>query len=358
MYNTVTEMHIAIDNGLQQLNSNRQQSIAPEVKDMALNYAVLQFVETRTNPKTNIKQEGLEETTKRYDDVRDLKRTYTAKAYKYSTDKVASILPSDYYKYIEFGCDVAYSKYNTFNTETKNLDYFVLPFKTIREGNIFYDRVIVKGNDQDEIFRSTHYNVEPLYSPDAKFMMISLILEELNKIKGIDVYWEYYNSNYYKQSFIIVNNGGGYQEYSIKYDIRGEQDEIEGGTYEYQSEKVNTKLTIYKDVSNTTERPIDLYSSDISFSQNSNHYYNANRQRNPSGELIDNEIIVKEGDNFIIDNIKLIYYKKPRLINYRHEQMCEIEVNREIIDLAISKLKAYIKDEGYQLDKSEQQIIE
>ena len=348
MYNTVTEMHIAIDNGLQQLNSNRQQSIAPEVKDMALNYAVLQFIETRTNPKTNIKQEGLEETTKRYDDVRDLKRTYITKAYKYSKDKVASILPSDYYKYIEFGCDVAYSKYNTFNTETKNLDYFVLPFKTTKQGNKYYEDFIIKG-DRDILFESRKSNLPTIYSSDAKFMVINIVLEELNKIEGIDVYWEYYNTEYYKQSFVIVNSSNNiiHQEYSISYDRN-----------QYKGEHKSKTLETYKDISNTTERPIDLYSSDISFSQNSNHYYNANRQRNPSGELIDNEIIVKEGDNFIIDNVKLIYYKKPRLINYRHEQMCEIEINREIIDLAISKLKAYIKDEGYQLDKSEQQIIE
>jgi len=52
MYNTVKEMHIALDMGLQQIDSNRKQSISPEHKDMALNYAVLQFIETRSNPKT------------------------------------------------------------------------------------------------------------------------------------------------------------------------------------------------------------------------------------------------------------------------------------------------------------------
>ena len=41
MYNTVKELHIALDERLQQLNSNRKLVLYPEQKDARLNEAVM-----------------------------------------------------------------------------------------------------------------------------------------------------------------------------------------------------------------------------------------------------------------------------------------------------------------------------
>ena len=344
----VQEMHIALDMALQQINSNRQQSISIDHKDMALNYAVLQFVETRTNPKTNIKQEGTEDTTKRYDDIKDLKRVSINKAY-INGNKAISYLPVDYYKYLEFGTNLKYTKFNNYNTESIDFHYYVLPFPDSKEDRINYTKFTIKG-DRDPIFTTSDYTGLPnLYNKDAKFMIINLVLEELNKIEGIDVYWEYFGNVYKKQSFIIVNIGESviHQSYTISYDRES-----------FTSKHINDKYNTYESIKDVIEKPVEINSSEFTINGNNNSYHNKNRHLKPKGDILNNKLEIEIPNNTYITTVKCIYLKKPRLISYRHNQMCEIQVNREIIDLAVTKLQAYMKDNGYQFNKAEQQIIE
>ena len=88
MYNTVKELHIALDQRLQQLNSNRKLVLYPEQKDARLNEAVLQFINNVVSDKTNIKKEGFEDTQKRYDDIEELIRTATLPIYVNESDNI------------------------------------------------------------------------------------------------------------------------------------------------------------------------------------------------------------------------------------------------------------------------------
>lgn len=349
MYNTVKEMHIALDLGLQHIDSNRKQSIGEDHKDMALNYAVLQFIENRTNPKTNIKREGLEDTQKRYDDIKDLKKSTSLVTYSLSDNKVYAILPQDYYKLISIGAKIRFSKFDLpspyIKSEIKGL---VLPFKDdkITSGTTFNNITITR--NKKVIFTAKDYvGLPPMYKNDAKFMLINLILEELNKIEDIDVYWERWNKNYRKDSFIIVTSKVE-DSYNITYSNQ---------SYDIKEELIVTSSKYQDDIGNRLV-PVDLISSENEFEFQTSYHNTKNLHLNPKAVLEDDIIRAYEGEQFVIGNIDIVYYKKPRLISIRHNQSCELRVNREIIDLAVQRLKAYIKDEGYQHIVNESKIIE
>ena len=350
MYNTVKEMHIALDMGLQHIDSNRKQAISPEHKDMALNYAVLQFVETRSNPKTNIKREGYEDTQKRYDDLRELKRSVNINS-TYNNGKVSAVLPHDYYKLVSIGANVVYSKYDlpdpSIGPETTA---FILKFPDDSATGTVYNNFKITDSDgytTITIFDIANYpKVSTFHSSDAKFMIVNLVLEHINS--GNDrfkVYWENWNDLYVPESFIFIGKKN-LTTYTLSYSLTTTTSEQKAYTYKYYPSSEGT-LT-----------PVDLFSSEDEFNIMGNHYYQKNKHLNPAAYIERNKVVVYNGNNFVIPSISLVYLKKPRLINFKAGQSCEITVNREIIDLAIQKLKAYIKDEGYQHIVNESQIIE
>ena len=340
MYSTVKEMHIAIDVGLQHINSNRKQSIGIEHKDLALNYAVLQFIETRSNSKTNVKQEGLEDTQKRLDDLRELKRSYNSQTLM-GDNRVFSILPVDYYKLLSGGAGIKFSKFDL----PKPIGKKTIQVSVFDISDITYDRFNISINDVSVFNIKNYAGLNKLIGEDAKFMLINTILEEVNKVKGIDVHWENWNNEYHKNSLIFVREGR----------IRNIQIRYANGVIE-----VNESSRVYNiyDFTSHDYKAIDIVSSQHRFGVDNNYYHVKNKHRNPTGYLVGNRLYIEEGDNFIVANTIIEYIKKPRLINLKNNQTCELTINREIIDLAVQRLKAYIKDEGYQHIVNESQIIE
>lgn len=106
MYETVKELHIEIEQRIQQITSNRHRSIAPQFIDMMLNRAAVKYIQTKSNRKTNYKGEGLEDSKKRVDDIQSLKREtpwLKLKRDKQDADypnRAFVILPGDYLKLI------------------------------------------------------------------------------------------------------------------------------------------------------------------------------------------------------------------------------------------------------------------
>ena len=67
MYSTAKDVHIAIQAGLNQIDSNRKRTFRPEELDAAFNQAMFKFIEERSVIKPT--PDGLGETVKRVDDL-------------------------------------------------------------------------------------------------------------------------------------------------------------------------------------------------------------------------------------------------------------------------------------------------
>jgi len=254
MLNTAKELHIGIDLGLQAINSNRKLHIEPSEKDWVLNTVLMQEINNRINPKSNIKQEGFEDTFKRIDDLESIKvdtsEFYHLPIYKYSDKAVSLPLPADYYRLIGSSVNVhnfgsvndpviAFDNYTGTNGNNYCTTYGVikLPSSDIDDYSDFkmsfcYNAVGLVGDsgltwdeeilfDMNEVGRYADYINYPLaeyllhgsaslQSPysEGKFMFIRMVLDHVNehtsKEAGVTLYWERYANIYYKDSFIAV----------------------------------------------------------------------------------------------------------------------------------------------------------
>ena len=119
MYSTVASLHIALDNRLQQLNSNRKEAIYPEQYDIAINDAIMQYIKSRVSAKLNSKQEGFESSISRYSDLESLKRKKSVIVYN-NNESLTSLseyvfdIPSNCYRPISLKSNIMYNKFDYF----------------------------------------------------------------------------------------------------------------------------------------------------------------------------------------------------------------------------------------------------
>ena len=73
----VTEMHIAVQQGVDKINSLQADSLLSEEIDIELNKNMFRFINTKYG-RNNIYRKGFEESQKRIDDLRTLVREYEA----------------------------------------------------------------------------------------------------------------------------------------------------------------------------------------------------------------------------------------------------------------------------------------
>lgn len=344
MYRTAKELHIAFDTALQHIDSNRKQSISPYHKDMLLNAAVLQFIKNRANPKTNIKGEGFHESIKRYEDLKELQVTTDLLSVLVDKGTHFITLPRNYYLHVSCEAMVEHVRSSMIKPtyiETKYI--YTLAFVDSDRDNSYRNLNLtgLLGTEFNQIIQSLNLGTK---GKDAKFVIIPYILEALNNIDGIEAYWERYDNIYKPNSVLIVGNK--YDRYHLSYDnISNSSDSI-------------TKSYYYYNIPGTSTAPISLVSSEELGQAKHNHYMMINRHLNPIGKLEGNRIIVLNGLSFIIPSLKITYIKRPTLVNHISGSVPELSFIEEVVELAVQKAKAYIKDEGYQHIVNENQLIE
>jgi len=111
----ITEMHLAVQQGVDKINSFQADTLLPQEIDLELNKAINKFVNLKYG-KNNLYGKGFEESQKRIDDLRTLLKTkrinasFDAKSihstFVYVTDK----LPEDYRYYIQSFGEVEYRR--------------------------------------------------------------------------------------------------------------------------------------------------------------------------------------------------------------------------------------------------------
>jgi hypothetical protein len=380
MYSTPTELHAIIDAELEHISSNRKQSIKPEMIDWFLNGSVLQYIENKSNPKTNLKREGFEDSQKRYDDLRELKRVLNVTScYNDSTSMFAN-LPYNYYKLICADIDTYYNRINnpyitsnvgivqyqyiktlffpddsnnpayanfniqitTYNTITATSTTYIIPFSNNGDGYVNYT-----------IYSGITSGATPL---NSKFIIVNYIVDKVNRLNlGATIYWEKYDNIYIPNTFIIVSPNTIQTNPIIQYGtpaitVSTGTNYNTSGVIQYTSYFYNQGNPKYNplipDVVNTYSK--DLISSADDQEALTNYYYSRNRHRKPLCTIVQNRLIIFTNPTFTTGNVKFQYIKYPTPINVFAGTMCEISVTREIIDLTIERIKAFIKDEGYQ----------
>lgn len=364
----IKEMHIAIDIGLQSINSNKRRLIQPEEKDRILNDCQLEYVKRIIDNSLNAEKSGFEEDQKRYSDISSLKRSASLNLYRDTVDKVFTVLPEDYYIYINSNTNHYYNC-NIVNVSTTAINIYgghVL-FTTDNTTNsnkynnfniVIYD---CNGNESFIFRLSNHYNKQFL-NKDSKFEIINITLDIINNndTYPINIYWEKYNNLYIPNNFIIIIKDGEYiiPKGCIKYNtIVCTYSNIEDDINNFDT--INP-IMIYDKYSyiNNESSPIRLVKSEEVKKLNSTHF-GKTIHTSPLCTISNNKLYIYHNNTFYPNSLDLEYIKKPRPMNINTGINCELNevCQTEIVSLAIQKLQARVIAENYQLSVNENKNI-
>lgn len=362
MYLTVKETHIAIDLRFKQLNSERKITIPSEVKDLCINRAILKFVEHKTKKKSNIKGIGFENDQKRYDDVRELKREVVLPTYQssqYPDELVYSVLPADYHKLVNDRTE-RYWTCNDLVYEATSTDYryVVLPFPTdITTGALvssYYTAFAITINGAGVTLPSP---LPLLYSPDAKFQLVHIVLDAINNndpTQKYYIYWERYDNLYHYNSFIIVERETIPNAATITY---LQKDNI-GYLYNAVFSEISRDLISIDPSLETLVVPNELVGNEKFWDMIRSYYYTKNRNEKPLSYIYRNRLYVHHTNDFIPTNIHIQYIKQPNLVNLLLNQSCELSRMEEIVELAVQEIYAISGDPNYKAMLAEAQLTE
>lgn len=343
MYSTVASLHIALDERLQQLNSNRKQSIHPEQYDMAINDAIVTIIKQRCSPILNSKKEGFEESIKRYDDLKSLKQKHTANIYCDINGNEYYDLPSNYYHYITSTGNRLYSRLGIMKSYNYAKEYIsVISF----DGLVATDYPTEYNTHDVRTLEVPNYNTL-VKSDKSKFYYFNLVCEYIKNKYNIDTYYENYKGIYYPNSLVCVT--------------RNIDDAIISTNKEQSVTSTENNISVFSfpladaNYVNMGYAKIDLISSQNDSVKFNNISAKSNEHLNPTCTILNDTITIKTNYQFIIDKIELIYIKKPRLVDSRISQMTDLTITDEILDIATSNLSAILKDNSYQTNKQKEQ---
>lgn len=337
MYSSCKEAHIAVNDKIQQINANRQESIRPQYIDIALNEAIDVLLTQKIK--------AFEETGRYYDDLQVLKTTYRSPLYLLANEgnRGFAFLPANYLHGVSYNASVIYDKFKRYRaTESVTTRIYVVNiselFKTIP--GYIEDFVIQIGNDTVTF----HYPAK-IYRKEGLFEYINYMLSILLR-KGYNVTYERYNNEYYPESLVFYFDTPQLIVVGDKYTIKLVQFDYEcySGLYE-----VITSDGVIIKVRESKFAGMDLV-SDVQRRDMLQTYHNRlNRHIHPVCTIESNRVLVDMDDTFVITDVAITYLRQPTRFDIVTDTATELPFKTEIINLATQKLLGKLKDEGYQI---------
>lgn len=339
---TPQEMHIGINLLLQKVNSNITSSLRPEELDWFLNEDVLRYIKQTTDPLSNSKKIGDQDTQKKYDDLKALIVPKTLPVYTRDSKSVFAYLPSDYIalkndrSLTKDLCGAVYAP----TTTSASIYYTTFKLPTTVNG---YSAIIISINSVI-VFDSSNYPnfVSNTATLKAKFEYIDFIVQAIRDA-GYECKYESYLNLFFRESIIIASTsnitvtiGIGIPVIITNYTtIVINKTRIDNVANSLEVENRLTKTEkIYKLL------PL-AFGSTLSSS--------------PLSTLERDSLIVYHNQKFIVSSVNIDYIRKPKKISLLLNQGCELDenVHSEIVENTAKRIAALVASQNYQLLKEE-----
>jgi len=348
MYNTVKELHIALDEALDYLASNRNRILKPHEKDFLLNETMFRVIDDIIDGK---KVEGYDDTQLSYDALQPLKTRLNLRPnYDYARNRIGVVLPANY-KHLD---SVEYETWvdcNNRSLDSDTIPMFVLNFgdggtapyyQDLKIRQVFYGNNIV-------LYDAAARGYTAFNRKESKFMLIADILSVLRE-QGFDAHWEQSGDEYYPNSIIIQYH----QPYQISTSFVIEYTGVNNASQRIDIPYYILNATVENIVKVKAEHRL-ISTSELRKALNSK--YNTTHYESVLTTIEENKLYGYYNNEFIIQNLELVYIRKPRLINYITDTMPEIV---GILDLIVQEtaqnIKAKLKDENYQFIVNENNL--
>ena len=375
-------MHLAIQQGVDKINSLQADMLLPEEIDIELNKAQIRLINTRYG-KNNSAQKGFEQSQKRIDDLRSLvtehiancsfKETQTTESMTYGVDTAQ--LPDDYMFLVNARAEVHKSLDCTSLSYTLGFPtymiYFRVPFEAFvaRNSTNYIDKITLWENDSD-ISGSLSVNLWTSpggYTyPDDNAAVQAAVAGA--SAAGMTVSWETTGTLNYPGEFIVVidptlipwvvNTDPNHATLPVTTLLGSD---AAGTTFYSRALPLQLDLPFNEKRTVTAGQDFKEYSIPMNFSQQDDIYslledpFNTTTPKRPLYCIREKYLDIYTSDIFIIDTVKMTYIKKPAEISLSLQQSCSLpeHLHREIVDMAISSLLEGISDPRYKSHEME-----
>lgn len=364
MYNSCKEAHIAVNDKIQQINANRQESIRPQYIDIALNEAIDVLLTQKIK--------AFEETGRFYDDLQCIKATYKSPLYlpfdeptiqAHEDTRGFAYLPSNYLHGISYDAKVIYDKFQRYrHYKSLGLKYFRVDLsklitnttesrfpKKIPAITIEYQK---SGYDSSKKSIKLDYP-SIIHREEGIFEYISYILNTLNS-KELCVGYETLYDKYYSKCLI-------FQFIDSTIELTCEHSDVtvtefssnmlchSGGYKVIAYDKEHDDYVDTFEFKNGKYVGMDLV-SDVQRRDMLQTYHNRiNRHIHPICTIENNLLYVDFDKTFVVTDVSMTYLREPTKFNYATDTATELPFMTEIINLATQKLLGKLKDDGYQI---------
>lgn len=348
---TTQDMHIEIDLMLQKINSQSTKNILPQEKDWFLNNAVIEYLQQKMYPTSNVKQLGFEDTAKRVEDIKDLIRSTNRPIQTNNRGESFITFPSDYFGYIRFDGNM-HKNCIVNNLISSTITQYRNTFKLVLlEGNLTtFDITILKDGVSTSLFSLSdlpngYINSSESFSKQGTLIIKALKIILSKKVKEVlspntEIYWEKEGNNYNPLSFTIVSD---VFFTSITTSI------IADTASSVATPTVSTPLNIYSYNHTSLKAKIrvvdDEFLSDIE-----NSSLSKSRANSPVSVIRENCLYLSKLSDAIYENIDIIYICKPDLIDLllNNDLNVSDKVAKQVVSIAITRLKGILESQDYQ----------
>ena len=375
----VQQMHLAIQQGVDKINSLQADMLLSEEIDIELNKSQIRFINTKYG-KNNKYQKGFEESQKRIDDIRTLVTEYeNPTTYKEQYDSNFWIdsfrLPNDYMYLVNQKSDIFIDECDNINWSLRDADpinYFTLDFDTFvcnNEGGNSTDFVpgirMVADPDDLSLGGFLFWVNLPNFQYPADIEQVRLDILAVN-VPGITVYWEQYGELNYPGQFIVIVDTSIHDWFnwdaSVTNSVSGSnlQTVMQGGTA--TGTILTTAYAQYAETAFGNRRDpisrgdtITKIASPNKFIQHDDIItllrdpFNTTKHTAPLTTIRGHYIDIYTSDIFIIDAVKITYIRKPKEISLSLGASCELPIHchQEIVDMTVSSILEGISDPRY-----------
>ena len=378
----VQDMHLAIKQGVDKINSLQADLLLSEEIDIELNKAQTRFI----NNRLIIRQgQGFETSQKRIDDLRTLVREYedtvTFKE-EISNNKFVDTFkfPTDYLHLVNQRSRVVTNDCNKISFTIKNpaaidVNYFIVNFENffLDFGTQFVPEIAAIA-DTSNLSLGFANVVDPTviasytYPQDIEAYRQAL-LDPASWGPGFSLYWEKYLDIHKPGNFIIVVDTLVHSWFNWDASTGNAVTQLVGR---------DSLTTAWDDASNQTS-PAKYLSLNAGAFREANtfkdKYWSANKfiqhddiftllndpfnSTKPSGPLTtirNNEIDIYTSDIFIIESVKITYIRKPHKISLSLGLSCELPEHnhQEVVDMTVSSILEAFQDSRYQTNQIEE----
>jgi hypothetical protein len=358
----VFEMHLELNQRLQEVASYKRDKFLPQELDMALNKAMFRLLQLGVDSKFEDDQINLSHVSaliKKNKSEILIKPSTSDPLYEDTLNNSYSIVPADLYWFINgrvetvsdpIHCEIA----PTLALISKTEYTAVVPFPSIGSAPYYSSTVVASTGMGGVLYLSPTQITAGFTSINSKYVVVNNIIETLyRKYTTLSVYWERYRDTYSKDSFIFVS--------SVPL---GVVSVVSGG----QTSSVTSSTTTYPiynraaipSITNKTVAvvPIKVQEGDMLYSAlKENRYYKTRKTEVSMDQTYDYFILYSE-ESFLITIMSYDYIRKPRTISLLLNQSCELadSTHPRIIDLAVELLRLDTKDQAYQQTVQDTQL--